>query len=73
MQVHYLGLIISASGVQPDESKIEAVSCYPPSSSEKQLRQSHHSLNNYLKEVKHCLTSYRTLAFSDLTRVNTLY
>uniref|UniRef100_A0A1X7V9Y1 Reverse transcriptase/retrotransposon-derived protein RNase H-like domain-containing protein n=1 Tax=Amphimedon queenslandica TaxID=400682 RepID=A0A1X7V9Y1_AMPQE len=73
MQVHYLGLIISAAGVQPDESKIEAVSCYPRLSSEKQLRQSHHSLNYYLKKVKHCLTSYPTLAFSDLTKELTLY
>ena len=51
-QVHYLGHIVSANGIQPDKSKIQAVSAYPVPQDTKQLRQFLGLTNYYCRFVE---------------------
>jgi hypothetical protein len=52
LQVSYLGHTISASGVLPDDSKINTISSYSSPTNEKQLKQFLGLMNYYLRFVK---------------------
>ena len=52
-QVTYLGHIISAQGVSPDPSKLQAVADYPPPTDAKQLKKFLGLSNYYRRFIQH--------------------